>query len=171
LDLRNGKESSVAKSLSGKIEAKPKPSAPRKKNGDGSGATDDAFEQFWREYPRKVAKEAAKRAWAAAIKRGTTPAALIAGAQRYAIERQGQDPKFTKHPATWLNGGCWMDELNGTPVIDETGALVGVEPPQPRPALNSFAAIAEAMREESERGKLLGTHDPVTGFPIWGRRR
>jgi hypothetical protein len=29
---------------------------------------------------------------------------------RYAAERAGQPPKYTKHPATWLKGGCWADE-------------------------------------------------------------
>ncbi|OKO71893.1 hypothetical protein AC630_31760 [Bradyrhizobium sp. AS23.2] len=35
---------------------------------------------------------------------------MLNGAMRYAAERTGQDPKFTKHPATWLNGECWKDE-------------------------------------------------------------
>ena len=29
---------------------------------------------------------------------------------RYAAQRDGEDPQFTKHPATWLNGKCWTDE-------------------------------------------------------------
>jgi hypothetical protein len=28
----------------------------------------------------------------------------------YAAKVAGQDPKFTKHPATWLNAECWTDE-------------------------------------------------------------
>src|SRR5262249_13893495 len=64
----------------------------------------ESFEDFWAVYPRKVAKEAAARAYAAAIKRGVEPQTLIEGAKRYAVERKGQDPKYTKHPATWLHG-------------------------------------------------------------------
>jgi hypothetical protein len=30
---------------------------------------------------------------------------------RYAAERRGEDPRFTKHPATWLRKGCWSDEF------------------------------------------------------------
>jgi len=53
--------------------------------------------------------------------------AWIAGAQRYAVERQGQPPKYTKHPATWLNGGCWEDDPPGAAVIDEQGNVVAFE--------------------------------------------
>src|SRR6266550_4253034 len=31
-------------------------------------------------------------------------------AKRYAAQRASQDPQFTKMPATWLNGDCWLDE-------------------------------------------------------------
>ena len=32
-----------------------------------------------------------------------TSAELLAGAERYAAEQRGQDPRYIKHPATWLN--------------------------------------------------------------------
>ena len=37
-----------------------------------------------------------------------------------------------KHPATWLNAGCWEDELPGASVIDEEGNVVAVEQPPPQ---------------------------------------
>jgi hypothetical protein len=88
------------------------------------------FEEFWRAYPKRVAKEAARRAFAAAMKRGLDPAVLIAGAERYAVERAGQEARFTKHPATWLNAGCWEDEPPGAPVIDQHGRAVAVRETQ-----------------------------------------
>lgn len=92
-----------------------------------------AFAEFWSAYPKRVAKEQARKAFAAAVKRGADPAALIAGAKRYAAERAGQDPKFTKHPATWINAECWLDEVAPTgPVIDEHGNPI--DTPQPRPS-------------------------------------
>lgn len=74
--------------------------------------TAEAFDQFWRFYPRKIAKQAARRAWDKAVK-GVDPRVIITGARRYAVERHFNDPagKYTKHPATWLNGGCWEDEV------------------------------------------------------------
>jgi hypothetical protein len=92
----------------------------------------EGFERFWSAYPRKVAKEAARKAWAKAIKGGVELETLIAGAQRYAAERAGQDPKFTKHPATWLNAGCWQDEMPAGAVIDQAGNVVAIEQPPPQ---------------------------------------
>lgn len=69
----------------------------------------EKFEEFWQAYPRKVSKGGALKAWAKAVK-ATDPATLIAGAMRYAAERNGQDPTYTKHAATWLNQGCWADD-------------------------------------------------------------
>ena len=71
---------------------------------------DEEFDEFWRAYPRRVAKAGARAKWDAVVKRGIDPAMLLAGAQRYATERAGTDPRYTKHPTTWLNQGCWDDE-------------------------------------------------------------
>lgn len=84
----------------------------------------DEFEEFWRHYPRRVAKAAARRAWKAASRKAGG-GEIIRGAMRYAAERDGQPPKFTKHPATWLNGECWTDEpappANVIPFADRPG--------------------------------------------------
>ena len=29
---------------------------------------------------------------------------------RYAAAQDGKDPTYIKHPTTWLNGKCWLDE-------------------------------------------------------------
>lgn len=68
------------------------------------------FERFYDAYPRKVGKKDAERKFDKALKDGADPEDIITAAQRYASSRRGQDPKFTKHPATWLHQGCWMDE-------------------------------------------------------------
>lgn len=70
---------------------------------------DEGFTEFWRVYPKKVAKAGAVAAWTKALKTAD-PDAIIAGAMRYAAERTGQDPTYTAHPATWLNKGRWEDE-------------------------------------------------------------
>ena len=71
----------------------------------------EGFAAFWQAYPRRVAKGAAEKAYRRIIRdREATEAELLAGAMRYAAQRDGEDPRFTKHPATWLNGKCWTDE-------------------------------------------------------------
>jgi Helix-turn-helix domain len=140
-DLFVGKKKEAAEE--GKISAASTTSAnstlsarrqTKSKNQDeGAADVGEAFDRFWAVYPRRVAKEAARKAFAGAIKRGgALVEALIAGAQRYAAERTGQNPKYTKHPATWLNAGCWEDELPGGAVIDEEGNVVAVEQPPPK---------------------------------------
>lgn len=69
----------------------------------------DPFDSFWREYPRRVAKQAAVRAWAKAIK-VAHPSVIITGAARYATETAGRPTDKIAHPASWLNDRRWEDE-------------------------------------------------------------
>lgn len=66
------------------------------------------FDEFWKIYPRKVAKGSALKAWNNAVKTAK-PEDIIAGAKTYAKDKM-RDPKFTAHPATWLNAQRWLDE-------------------------------------------------------------
>jgi hypothetical protein len=68
----------------------------------------DPFDEFWRTYPRRVGKDAAKKAWGQAAKRADV-ACILAGARRFA-EDPNREPQFTAHPATWLNQGRWDDD-------------------------------------------------------------
>jgi hypothetical protein len=86
------------------------PPPPKPKRPKTAPKTPDRFGEFWAAYPRKVARANAEKAWTKAVSYGTDPAELIAAAAFYALERKLQDPAFTKHPATWLNGRCWEDE-------------------------------------------------------------
>lgn len=86
------------------------PKAPVKAK-KSSGYTDD-FENFWRTYPRRIEKKSAFKAWKTALKSGATADEITAGAARYAQYRAGEPERFTKHPSTWLNQGCWEDEYS-----------------------------------------------------------
>lgn len=77
--------------------------------------TDD-FLSFWNEYPKKVGKDAAWKAWKA--RNGTIPKISVILA---AISTQRASPQWIKNggqyvpnPATWINGGRWNDEITGT---------------------------------------------------------
>ena len=70
----------------------------------------EEFDRWYPVYPRRSARRAAFKSYKQARSRGTTPETLLHGAKRYADQRAGQDPQFTKMPATWLNGDCWLDE-------------------------------------------------------------
>lgn len=70
--------------------------------------TPDRFDDFWAAYPKRTDKIAAKVAWAKAIKLAD-PQVIIDAARRY----RPPDPRYTKIPPTWLNHGCWEDEVSG----------------------------------------------------------
>lgn len=65
--------------------------------------------ELYAEYPRKKSFGQAKKAIFSALKK-TTYDVLLAGVRRYARERSGQDPTYTKHASTWFNGECWNDQ-------------------------------------------------------------
>lgn len=75
---------------------------------DPTPARVDQFDEFWSAYPRKTAKEAARKAWPKAAKKAD-PNKIIAAARRYAVKRAGEDDRYTAHPATWLNAGSYDD--------------------------------------------------------------
>lgn len=67
------------------------------------------FAEFYAAYPRHVGRAAAEKSWASALERGVPPDTVIAAASRYAAD-PNRLAEFTKHPATWLNQGCWDDD-------------------------------------------------------------
>lgn len=58
------------------------------------------------------------------------PETLIAGAHRYRAETADKDPRYVKHPKTWLNQGCWQDEPD----------------PQPQPISTRDQRVLDAQR-------------------------
>jgi hypothetical protein len=99
----NGKSTTGSDSLFGSREFSSTHDDRVSKNGDGSG-----FDEWWVVYPRHEAKAKARAAFSKAAK--TIPVeVLIAGAARYRAD-PNRDPAYTKHPTSWLNGGCWEDE-------------------------------------------------------------
>lgn len=72
-----------------------------------------AFEVFWSSYPRHTNKQAAFKAFAK-----LNPDEVLMQTMLAAIDRQKQSDQWTKdggqyipHPATWLNGRRWEDEM------------------------------------------------------------
>jgi len=67
------------------------------------------FDEWYRHYPRKVARGAAEKAYRTARKEVSADV-LLAGVLQYAAQRQGKNPEYTPYPATWLNSRRWTDE-------------------------------------------------------------
>jgi hypothetical protein len=123
------------------IEAGSKPAPISKKDFTAD------FEAWWLQYPRKVSKGAAVAAYDRARNGGTTGEELEIGAMRYSAARTGEDPKYTKHPASWLNQKCWLDE----PELPRSASFDN-RPPSglQRPAPQSHLEIALAALNGDE---------------------
>lgn len=69
------------------------------------------FDDFWSQYPRKVSKGTARKAWAKALKLAS-PDAIMAGLNNSIAfwEREATATTFIPHASTWLNGERWEDE-------------------------------------------------------------
>ena len=91
-----------------------------------------SFDDFWRVYPRKIGKGAARKAYDRAVKK--LPAHEIQfAAEAYARLVAGKDPKYIPHPTTWLNQERWADE------------------PDPVSRKQATIEILERMGHESDR--------------------
>lgn len=105
-------------------QTKPKAHSPKATRSDPA-ATDQRFEAWYAAYPRRVAKEAARKSHSKAValvaKRdgiSLDDAAewLVGRTQAFAKGPIGQgEPKFIPYPATWLNAGRFDDETLNEP--------------------------------------------------------
>lgn len=107
----------------------------------GTDATDRQqedidFAAFYAAYPRKIAKGNARKAFAAAVKRGVKSTALVAAAQAHRDHwtRCRTETRFIPHPTTWLNGERYDDELPSP--ADQQPNANGHQPFQPNPKAN-----------------------------------
>jgi hypothetical protein len=114
------------------------------------------FTDFWSQYPRRVGKKDALRAWNKALKDGASAEEIVRGAERYRADVT-RDPAFTSHPATWLNGGRWMDEVS-SPVqaLGESEYLPMRFSDLPEGITFSEFLKHHATAEEREKAKRLG---------------
>lgn len=76
--------------------------------------TVNSFEEFWKAYPKKVAKQSALKVWEKLKPDEELTATILS-----AIEKQKRSATWKKdngqyipHPATWLNGKRWEDEIS-----------------------------------------------------------
>ena len=93
-------------------------------SGLSAGARERDFARFWQAYPKKIGKQAARKAFL----RAEVPLDTLLSA----LERQRGDPqwqrengRFIPHPVTWLNQARWEDEPAAS--LPRDCGLYGVE--------------------------------------------
>ena len=81
-----------------------------------------AFDVFWAAYPKKVGKEAARKAFA---KVGVSVDVLVNAVEQQKLSAQWQkdNGQFIPNPATWINQGRWEDEV--TPSVTQVSMTYG----------------------------------------------
>ena len=78
-----------------------------------------SFDTFWREYPRKTGKGAARKSFEKAMKKTDLKTILNAvKAQRESPQWTRDGGQFIPHPATWLNQERWEDEVQSSDGMD-----------------------------------------------------
>lgn len=124
----------------------------------------DFEERFWEVVPLKVGKDAAMRALGRVRrKRRCTFAKLIASMQRYANSVVGKERRFIKHPATWLNHGCYDDELEVmAPVVRLVTDTSKVRIPSEDPR---WIPLADRYKREKGLWPPMG-RDMAWDFPV-----
>lgn len=104
----------MKQSIAGKVSAEKrmkKPKSKRKADPDQKQETSTImtntwFESFWSRYPRKSAKQFAKKSWDRLSDEDKQSAIDgIVGVETIS------DPKFIPFPSTYLNGRRWEDEI------------------------------------------------------------
>lgn len=97
---------------------------PARRNGTELRAR---FDAFWSAYPKKIAKDAAWRAW----QKRRPDEQLAAHIQTALAWQRMQDNwlqergRFIPNPSTYLNQGRWQDEENGTPRLSDRTMSIG----------------------------------------------
>lgn len=105
------------------------------------------FDAFWIEYPNKVGKDAARKAFALAAKRAPQ-AEIMDGLRRYVGKT---DDRPWCNPATFLNQGRWADQPATVAPQQRSHA-----PPERRTASHAFMELArEQQKQESEYDKIF----------------
>lgn len=80
-------------------------------NNPHTPAGGDLFDEFWKAYPNKVGKDAARKAFDKRKpgKRLLADMLLALDSQKQSEQWRKQGGQFIPHPSTWLNEGRWQD--------------------------------------------------------------
>ena len=98
-------------------------------------SADTAFSTWWASYPRKVAKQAARKAWEKAVKEITSAGGTLdeaRGRLQRAVDQFAKSDKargdFCPYPATWLNQGRYDDDPAAWQDTTSNGKAKAAEP-------------------------------------------
>lgn len=96
-----------------------------KRSAKPADSEPEVFAEFWQQYPHKVAKPAALKAWNKLKPSGRLLDDLMAGlaTQKNSDQWRKNGGEFIPHPATWLNNRRWEDESHGAQPADAENSI------------------------------------------------
>jgi len=87
----------------------PTPNKNERKKEEGISPPN--FKKFWEEYPRKIGKGAALKAYQKIKNPKPMLSEIITSIEDHVKSKQWQDKEFIPYPTTWLNQRRWEDEI------------------------------------------------------------
>ena len=100
------------------------------------------FIEFYTTYPLHTGRGAALRAYEKARKAGATAEEILDGCARFAqaVQATGRKKKHIKHPSTWLNAQCWLDDMDDAVPAEHTPGQIRTWNAAAQDTLRAYAA-------------------------------
>lgn len=136
----------------GAVSVSPEPSLePSLRTNTSSNEFEVEFDEFWKIYPRRVEKLAARKAFVKQFAQFGQD--VIEGARRLANDPNLPPKQFIPYPASWLNAGGWDSEPYPERELtaEEKQAIARAKYEREREA--SMRASEQRMRESEEARK------------------
>ena len=140
------------------------------KNNNDKKNNNELFDRFWSVYPRKVGKENARKAFAK-----VNPDETLLNTMIEAVVKQSKCDQWIRdggqyipHPATWINGHRWEDEVS----VRTTGRVLPAQDFQQR----DYSGVQKEIEDEQKKHviemlcKNHGLWDEVNSRPVDGWR-
>ena len=112
---------------------------------------EEKFLEFWKLYPRKVAKVAAQRSWKRLKVKDIDD--IFKVYKEHLIRWRGTDIQFVPHASTWINQRRWEDELE--PLPENKSSIYRNIENERKTFIKKIKVAEENMASDEERKEAL----------------
>ncbi|WP_393990193.1 helix-turn-helix domain-containing protein [Xanthobacter sediminis] len=121
---------------------------------------DDGFERFWTAFPKHEGRTSAASEYRRAVRTGTDPTLLLAGARHYANTCSGRPQQYVARAANWLARGDWEEYPLSAPHVAVQAPPVSDEVRR---------AVDEARRQGARRDQWVFVPAESPAWSAWRR--
>ena len=112
---------------------------------------EEKFLQFWKLYPRKVAKVGAQRSWKRLKVKDIDD--IFKVYKEHLIRWRGTEIQFVPHASTWINQRRWEDELE--PLPENKSSIYRNIENERKTFIKNIKVAEENMASDEERKEAL----------------